>query len=1240
MGPEHLRRAGPYGNKMPLTKTHKMRAFAWLAVALMLLSAIMLRLPLAPSSDGSASTTLSSLAPADDPSGIPITIWNNGSAINQTFNEPVNVPISRISGIASNASNLEFQYSNGTTIPAWVVGPESASFQGLTQIWLELHPLAANTNETIYASALSSGSSLWPIGPTGFSPEATCTDAHDNGAQVFTAYYNASTPAGQFFVGSGFTLTPGTISSTYVPWCSSGMPAKVSSETSNTGMSFVFWNNITAQPSFVSSYTYPQSSFASGSASGAVLVEQQPASNWSSDTNPYEGYGSLIGYDGYQFSLTNFDNGSGTSVYETGAYPSSPHYVGYNNLSYGSGGLTASEFWAGASPAAYSHSAAGGIYAPTGHLEMTGSGGGQNAPTQYNSTYVAYEFAASCPASNSTACVFLGEAIPLPKAPTRVSATFLSSTSESVQWIQSTSPGIVNNTVYLYSSAACSCALTGAYSTGGAATNDTLTGLTANQQYSVSVSAWNATGESPPSVCENFTAGMASFDYTMVSYTLTGYNPLSAYVSYTHTPTQLPVLSNSPSQPTGVYYVGNASAACSGGTLPFYIFYLNNKTVHNIACIVPLYGEPAYKGIIESMFFVEYGYDEATFFGTTTNGSSAYSIELVDLGTGALHMWNTTTSTAIANQEPIYVGNGTVIVLSNNGTAYAWDLWTHTEWLASSNVGGSGWSAKIEANNVYWIPEWSQLINVEAHGDTADQIIQLNGSWSGHQFLFAQVATTTYDHGYSTNGANGISVNLTTHQIAFSVAAGGTSFRTYVMNEVNGLLTNSGEIFYGNNQSGFGQYTWLLEQQYAYTSGFVQCFNPYGSIDTVCNPFSRVAMSTNVAVNRTANGYNACGDQCFQGTYAGSPDWLIPYGTTAYLFHESNTQQYNTPYYQIVYASASNASSFPPNSPPVPTGVAVSSVTFTTAVVSWTQATGGGIINNTVAYEDLHTLQPTQVSLSATTRANLSGLSPSTEYSVEVSASNATGMGPFSSPVYFNTTAAPTVPPAPTRVYVINIGYTTATVEWTQSAGGGIANNTVGLFVGSGCTGSVTRYSTGGAATGDGLTELSSDSPYSVEVFSWNATGESPASACVDFTTATLPLPAAPTGVSVSSINSASAAVSWTQSTGGEIANNTVYLYAGLTCSGKVTSFSLGSAGTSDTIYGLSKSTTYAVAVTAWNASGQSPQSACVAFTTPRSSAISLSGESFGWEWIILVVCAVALVTAYLYYRSRPNRPR
>jgi Fibronectin type III domain len=91
---------------------------------------------------------------------------------------------------------------------------------------------------------------------------------------------------------------------------------------------------------------------------------------------------------------------------------------------------------------------------------------------------------------------------PVPVGP--VSGTPLSASSIQWSWSQSPSPGILNDTLYLYSGSTCS-SLISKTSGGGAITTHTSTSLLGGTAYSYRVIAWNASGYSPFSNCATAT---------------------------------------------------------------------------------------------------------------------------------------------------------------------------------------------------------------------------------------------------------------------------------------------------------------------------------------------------------------------------------------------------------------------------------------------------------------------------------------------------------------------------------------------------------------------------------------------------------------------------------------------------------------------------------------------------------------------------------------------------------------
>ena len=129
-------------------------------------------------------------------------------------------------------------------------------------------------------------------------------------------------------------------------------------------------------------------------------------------------------------------------------------------------------------------------------------------------------------------------------------------------------------------------------------------------------------------------------------------------------------------------------------------------------------------------------------------------------------------------------------------------------------------------------------------------------------------------------------------------------------------------------------------------------------------------------------------------------------------------------------------------------------------------------------------------------------------------------------------------------------------------------------------------------------------------------------------------LPPSPTGLVASAIGFTNATLTWVQSAGGGIVNNTVYLYFG-TCSGPNTAYSTGGPATTKPLVGLSAGTTYAADVTSWNATGQSAPSSCVTFTTLNVVIPPPPTQSFSWVWLLLVLGAVPVVATFVYRMGR-----
>ena len=393
------------------------------------------------------------------------------------------------------------------------------------------------------------------------------------------------------------------------------------------------------------------------------------------------------------------------------------------------------------------------------------------------------------------------------------------------------------------------------------------------------------------------------YGYNARTFALPGFNPLAGYLSNLGgKDSQIPTLASTPGQPFGVYYVDNNSNLD--------IVNLANDTGRSIAHIVPLYQVySGYDEMLDNEFYIEYGYDQALFFGTGTSGGAAYSLELVNLTSGAFEMWNTTTKTDASNQQVDYVGNDTVVVMSSNCSILAYNLASHQSWIAGrlgTDFGGG--ASCFEANNVYWFPEKQQLINVEADKDRGDHVEQLDATYDTlGRVYFTSVQTIAVDSGIVFNWVNGLAYSATRNEIAFSAGywPANTVYTYVVPYGANGLLTTLGEVRYSADNSGSLTGRLLEIQRYVYEDAYM-VGQPYGpsvwTNGTQCmfDPWNGSVIMSNCSI-----GSAPCANACFEGQYAPSPDYVIDFNATLQL---------NFPMWKVVYAY--HNASVPPGGTP------------------------------------------------------------------------------------------------------------------------------------------------------------------------------------------------------------------------------------------------------------------------------------------------------------------------------------
>ena len=289
-------------------------------------------------------------------------------------------------------------------------------------------------------------------------------------------------------------------------------------------------------------------------------------------------------------------------------------------------------------------------------------------------------------------------------------------------------------------------------------------------------------------------------------------------------------------------------------------------------------------------------------------------------------------------------------------------------------------------------------------------------------------------------------------------------------------------------------------------------------------PVAVTAGTTYVASYFTTSGHYAATANGLASAVTNGPLTALASGGV-YTYNSANafpssTYQASNYWVDVVYSLSATTL------PGAPTGVSASPGNAS-ATVSWTapSSNGGSPITSYIVTPYIgSTAQATTTVSASATSATVSGLTNGTAYTFTVSATNANGTGPASSPsnsVTPNTAA--TIPGAPTGVSAI-AGNASATVSWTAPSNGGsvITSYTVTPYIGA--TAQTTKTVTGSPpATSTTVTGLTNGTTYTFTVSATNAIGPGPASAQSNSVTPNTPptvssvTPAAgATGVSVS----------------------------------------------------------------------------------------------------------------------------
>lgn len=277
--------------------------------------------------------------------------------------------------------------------------------------------------------------------------------------------------------------------------------------------------------------------------------------------------------------------------------------------------------------------------------------------------------------------------------------------------------------------------------------------------------------------------------------------------------------------------------------------------------------------------------------------------------------------------------------------------------------------------------------------------------------------------------------------------------------------------------------------------------------------------------------------------------------------------------------------------PGTPANVSTSGITQTEASVSW----------DSVSYADIYDvyLGGTKVGDTSSTSYNFSLLTPDTDYSGEIVATNASGS---STGAAFSFRTKIPAPDAPTGLSVTGITQTSANIGWNASSYAEDYTLTI-------TTGGSQVIDTTIASTSFSATTLEPATSYIISVVANNAEGTSSA-ASDSFTTST-PLPGMPVLGAETGITESSASISWSSV---QYADSYDVRLNGL--------FVINTASTSYTFSDLDSATSYGYSVTAVNETGDGGEATGV-FTTLQPlpsqptglsiSSVTTTGATVSW---------------------------
>jgi prepilin-type N-terminal cleavage/methylation domain-containing protein len=375
---------------------------------------------------------------------------------------------------------------------------------------------------------------------------------------------------------------------------------------------------------------------------------------------------------------------------------------------------------------------------------------------------------------------------------------------------------------------------------------------------------------------------------------------------------------------------------------------------------------------------------------------------------------------------------------------------------------------------------------------------------------------------------------------------------------------------------------------------------------------SSVPTVSGQSISTTLARFTAAVVTCSQGTAeykirnAGSaslPAWSTVSWTTNRV-KDINPGSDTTLYFQAMTRCVSGSDSSPSSqstvsqvnvgtapSAPVVSATAVSS---TSIQLSWGAVSGANSYAVTGAGN---------ASSCTTSPCTVTGLTASTSYTFNVTATNNFGTSPQGS-ASATTQAAPCVIPSAPSLTIGTVTSSSIALSWGASTG----NSPITYYVSYGTTSSANTTTVNTTSTSTTLTGLNSSTTYYMRIYAGNSCVSSAYSATVNRATSAPPctVPGVPTSFSANSSTTSSVSLSWGAPSG--TAPITYYVSYGTTSSANTSTTTTTS--TSISVGSLSSATTYYFRVYAGNSCGSSAYTATVSRAT-NGVAPSSTGASF-----------------------------